>query len=104
MIIDLAATNFVLVITHDFDDQSCDISTIYPGLMKKKWSHVGCKQVASLGDWDLRGCGTGVNICSQSRLSFTNFDQLKHLTKLLGLTKKPLQCKDLQIFCTWVLT
>jgi hypothetical protein len=29
---------------------------------------------------------------------------LKHLTKLLGLTKKPLQCKDLQIFCTWVLT
>jgi hypothetical protein len=32
---DFAATNFGLTITHDFDDQSCALSTIYPRLLKK---------------------------------------------------------------------
>jgi hypothetical protein len=49
IIIDFAATNFGHAITHDFDDQLCAVSTIYPRLQKKKNRlYVDCKQVASL--------------------------------------------------------
>jgi hypothetical protein len=36
-----AATNFGFAITHDFDDQSCALSTIYPRLLKKNRSYTG---------------------------------------------------------------
>jgi hypothetical protein len=37
---DFAATNFGLAITHDFDDQSCALSTIYPRLLKESVVHI----------------------------------------------------------------
>lgn len=51
---DFAATNFGLAITHDFDDQSCDLSTIYPRLLKNR-SYIGCKQIAILVWLRLKG-------------------------------------------------
>jgi hypothetical protein len=67
---DFAAINSVIAITHDFDDQSCALSTIYPRFLDKSVVYrlqAGLK----LGVTGALACGP-VRICNHKQVYFSD--------------------------------